>query len=278
MTVSRAVEVEASSRFVIPLSLPTPEKLSLTVGTYHGAALPAAAGGVGPYTYSFTCAGGELPSGMGFAPATRVFAGTPDARFRDSCTYTVTDSSQPAMTVSRAVEIEVSSRFVIPLSLPQDFVLNYPQDAVVSLNMERRARVTFKAATGGVQPYTYELLGCELPDGLRFSPNARTLTGTPLEAYRGPDCTYQVTDSALPPAVESRDFKLIVDPLDLGTWRFRTRSVPQSDHPLTRQTGVPAALHYATSRIGWKRLCEIRTAGHRPRSFGVQRALSRTLL
>ena len=73
------------------LSLPSPTKLSLTVGAYHGAALPAATGGIGPYTYSFTCAGGQLPSGMGFAPETRVFAGTPDARFRDSCTYTATD-------------------------------------------------------------------------------------------------------------------------------------------------------------------------------------------
>ena len=85
--------------------------------------------------------------------------------------------------------------------------------------------MTFKAATGGVQPYTYEILGCELPRGLRFSPDARTLTGTPREAYRGPDCTYQVTDSASPPASVSRDFELIVDPLDLGTWRFRTRTV-----------------------------------------------------
>ena len=74
------------------LSLPRPSKLSLTVGTFHSGALPAASGGVQPYTYSFTCAGGQLPSGMGFAPATRVFAGTPGARFRDSCTYTASAS------------------------------------------------------------------------------------------------------------------------------------------------------------------------------------------
>ena len=223
MTVSRAVEVEVGR--AVTLSLPSTGKLSLTVGTYHGAALPGAAGGIGPYTYSFTCAGGELPSGMGFAPETRVFAGTPDARFRDSCTYTATDSSQPTMTVSRAIEVEVSGRTATPLSIPEDFVLNSPQDALVSLKMGQRAEVTFKAAEGGVQPYTYELLGCELPPGLRFSPNARTLSGSPLEAYRGPDCTYQVTDSALTPASFSRDFALIVDPLDLGTWRFRARTV-----------------------------------------------------
>ena len=43
--------------------------------------LPAATGGIGPYTYSFACAGGQLPSGMGFAPATRMFAGTPERPF-----------------------------------------------------------------------------------------------------------------------------------------------------------------------------------------------------
>ena len=70
---------------------------------------PAATGGVQPYAYSLTCAGGMLPSGMGFAPETRTFAGTPDTPFRDSCTYTVTDSSQPAATISRAVEVEVTA-------------------------------------------------------------------------------------------------------------------------------------------------------------------------
>ena len=90
------------------------------------------------------------------------------------------------------------------------------------------------------EPYTYELLGCELPRGLRFSSDARTLTGTPQEAYRGPDCTYQVTDSALPPAVESRDFELIVDPLDRGTWRFRTRTV---------EPGGPCTLPVPGTRI-----------------------------
>ena len=91
--------------------------------------------------------------------------------------------------------------------------------------MGQRTKLTFAAATGGVEPYTYEIIGCELPSGLRFSLEARTLSGTPLEVYRGPDCTYQVTDSDSPPASVSRDFELIVDPLDRGIWRFRTRTV-----------------------------------------------------
>ena len=234
--------VRPSTPFV-SLSLPLPSKISLTVGTFHSEALPAASGGVAPYTYSFTCAGGALPSGMGFAPATRMFAGTPDARFRDSCTLTVTDSSQLAVTPSRAVEIEVTGGVTPPLTLPEKVVLvSYgdPIDPIdhVSLMVQQRARVRFAEASGGVQPYTYDLQ-CALPRGLGFSSGTRTLSGTPLEAYRGPDCTYRVTDSASPPASVSRGFGLIVDPLGMPTWRFRTRTVAESEHPLDRTIETP---------------------------------------
>ena len=95
--------VGSSATLVLPSAAIPP----LNIGVYHSAALPAASGGAPPYTYSFTCAGGMLPSGMSFAPATRVFAGTPGAAFRDSCTYTATDRSQPAEPVSRAIEVIV---------------------------------------------------------------------------------------------------------------------------------------------------------------------------
>ena len=239
VTASRAVEIEVTGA-TPPLTLPPlPSTVSLTVGTFHSEALPAASGGVKPNTYSFTCAGGALPSGMGFAPATRMFAGTPDARFRDSCTLTVTDSSQPAATASIAVEVEVTGAATQPLTLPEKVVLVDGGDPTdhVSLMVHQRARVTFDEASGGVQPYTYDLQ-CALPRGLGFSSGTRTLSGTPLEVYRGPDCTYRVTDSASPPASVSRGFELIVDPLEMPTWRFRTRTVAESEHPLSRTTGI----------------------------------------
>ena len=237
-TDSIAVEIVVTG-VTPPLTLPPLlSKVSLSVGTFHSEALPAASGGVEPYTYSFTCAGGALPSGMGFAPATRMFAGTPDARFRDSCTLTATDSSQPAATASIAVEVEVTGA-TPPLTLPDDVVLVPGGDPVnrVSLMVQKRDSVTLAEASGGVQPYTYDLQ-CALPRGLSFSSGTRTLSGTPLEAYRGPDCTYRVTDSASPPASVSRGFGLIVDPLEMPTWRFRTRTVARSDHPLNRMTGT----------------------------------------
>ncbi len=206
------------------LTLPLPRLPSLRVGTFDSAALPAATGGVQPYAYSFTCAGGVLPSGMGFAPETRMFAGTPDTPFHDSCTYTVTDSSRPAATVSRAVEVEVAADEPPRLDLTRTFEEEILGDEL-TLKIGRRSETTFQAASGGVEPYTYELVDCTLPAGLEFHSSTRVLSGTPDAEYRGPNCTYRVTDSSSPPASVSRSFVLVVEPLEARALRFRARTV-----------------------------------------------------
>ena len=232
--VSVPVEVEVAGPITGTLMLPRQGKVDLSVGTFHDMAFPAASGGVQPYTYAFECAGGSPPPGMNFAPATRRLAGTPEAPFRDSCTYSVTDGSTIRAMVSRAVEVEVTSAETEPLALPENVVRADGGEQLdrVSLIMGQRARIPFVEASGGVQPYTYELL-CDLPDGVSFSRDTRILSGSPEEVYRGPDCTYRVTDSASPRESVSRSVPLIVDPLDLGEWRFRTRTV---------QPGGPCAL------------------------------------
>ena len=194
-TASQAVEVEVTGQ---TLTLPPPDKIELSVGEFHGDGdpLPAASGGVQPYTYAFTCSGGSLPSGMGFAPETRIFAGTPDAPFRDSCTYTVTDSSQPAETASQAVEVEVTGQ---TLTLPP------PDKIELSVGEFHGDGDPLPAASGGVQPYTYAFTcaGGSLPSGTGFAPETRIFAGTPDAPFRD-SCTYTVTDSSQPAETASQ--------------------------------------------------------------------------
>ena len=244
-TVSRAVEVEVTST-TLEFRDDVPGEVNLRVGTFLDLEFPKASGGIEPYTYSFTCAGGSLPSGMGFAPETRRFAGTPNAPFRDSCTYTVTDSAQPAETVSQAVEVEVTGQ---TLTLPE-FVV---PGNLLRLGVDQRVRITFRSALGGVPPYTYEL-DCPdsppgspdeppdafpppsmLPPGLGFGPETRVLSGTPEEAYGGPDCTYRVTDSA--DVSFSRNVALIIEP-EREKWRFTERTLAPTDVRLDRDDEV----------------------------------------
>ena len=232
------------------LTLGDPDDIDLSVGTFRSVPLGDAKGGIEPYTYSFICAGGQLPSGMSFAPSPPVLAGTPDARFRDSCTYTVTDSAQPTESFSRVVQVEVTGVSAQLLSLPVSVV----PGNVLRLRVGERARITFQQATGGVPPYTYELecpdpapgtfpAPSTLPPGLGFGPQTRVLSGTPEAAYRGPDCTYRATDSDTPPTTVAQSVALIIDS-ERAKWRFTERSLVQRDRPLNRNNDAdPQLVH-----------------------------------
>ena len=244
-TVAYGLRLVVGPHTIPPLMLPASvvpgNEVSLSVGTFRDVPFLPATDGVQPYTYSFTCAGGSLPSGISFAPATRRLAGTPRVRFQDSCTYSVTDSAQPAATVSVAVEVVVAGPVTGTLMLPASVV----PGNVIRLRVGERARVTFRPVTGGVEPYTYGLHcsrrdpdtnpgpiippGTLVPSNLGFGHLTRVLSGTPSAPYSGPDCTYWVTDSADPAATLARSVALIVEP-ERAKWQF-----PASDRSLTQR-------------------------------------------
>ena len=254
-SVSHGLRLEVEPLEASDLALPPPGTMNLSVGIFDSTELPPATGGVRPYAYSFTCAGvslpSGLPSGMSFAPETRRFAGTPNVRFRESCTYSVTDSSVLATTVSQAVEVQVAGPVTGTLML-DEFVV---PGNVLRLRVNERARVAFRKATGGVPPYTHGLHCSQhppaqfpgpttlppdfpttvLPPGLGFDGLTQVLSGTPGSSYGGPDCTYWVTDSATPPATLARSVALIIDQAR-PKWRFNQRSLAQEDIELDRKS------------------------------------------
>ena len=191
-------------------STPETDSLSsLQVRVFHSRALPAVMGGVPPYTYAVTCAGGNLPPGMGFEAATRTFAGTPTAAFRDSCAYTVTDSSQPADTESHSFEVAVAG----PGDL--EFQSTPETDSLSSLQVRVFHSRALPAVMGGVPPYTYTITcaGGNLPPGMGFEAATRTFAGTPTAPFRD-SCAYTATDSSQPAVTESRSFEMVVSPPD----------------------------------------------------------------
>ena len=196
--------------------LPSIDDQTLNIGFFHSVTFPTASSGLPPYTYALTCAGGMLPSGMGFAPETRVFAGTPNALFRDSCTYTVTESAQPAATVSRAIEVIVEPlergrwRFRTRTVEPTDLCFT-PTTTGMPTAIEV---ATLPHAQGGdVGQAVYDLI--DFPSGhyLVFTANTRQLTYTNPSTLPilGTPNTYRYLAGAAGVNAENADDALCLD-------------------------------------------------------------------
>ena len=101
-------------------------------------------------------------------------------------------------------------------------------------------RLPFRIS-GGIPPYESSIDGC--PDWVTLFPDQAILAGTApvLENDRTFFCTYVVTESNpgfRPPRSVSYGLRLGVGPLDREAWRFRTRTLSGSEHPLRREVGV----------------------------------------
>ncbi len=99
---------------VLALSLPAPDAQNLFLGRDASFPLPAASGGNPPYQYSVDAT--TLPNDLMFDQTTRIVSGEPTATGEWEVTYSVEDSSSPAVTVEHMFTITVESPMSIEVT------------------------------------------------------------------------------------------------------------------------------------------------------------------
>ena len=144
--------------------------------------LPAAGGGILPYTYTLTPG---PPAGLSFDASTRTLSGTP-TQLQQATTYTYQVADNAGSSQSLTFTIAVVSADVLVLPPVPDQVYEYGE--VVSY--------AFPNAHGGELPYQYSLVPQALPLGFEYDGSLLELSGTAQEAIAPREYTFRVTDAA----------------------------------------------------------------------------------
>lgn len=161
-----------------PLNLQTDTLADGAVGVSYSQALTV--DGQSPHRWAVTS--GALPAGLTLGSTDGVIRGTPTAAGTFSITVTVADASFPSRTGAQSYTLTIHPELTVGTALPAGRV-------------EQVYSHTF-AVTGGVEPYTLELIG--LPGGLSFDASTGAITGTPVAANDGITLQLTVTDSGTP--------------------------------------------------------------------------------
>lgn len=143
-----------------------------------------------------------LPDGLSFDPATRTISGTPTTVQSATITITVTDGA--GGTATRTVPLEI----VPPNQPPEAGTDPYaPPTATAGVDYETTLPADLFSDPEG-DPLTWAVT--DLPDGLSFDPETRTISGTPPTDGTF-DITVTVTD-AVSGGETARTISLTVDP------------------------------------------------------------------
>ena len=216
------------------LALNTPANQNYTLDTeIDDLPLPVATGGTAPLTYTLTGpSGGALPGGLSFDPGTRTLSGTPSTAATTTLTYTVTDAN-----ASRNATFTVTVNAGLALNPPAN--QNYTRGTAITVQLPE--------VTGGTAPLTYTL--SDLPAGLIFTPDTRTLSGTPNRTGTT-TLTYEVTDANGASTNTTFTVTIYNDPrLDTPANQNYTRGTAITDLQLPEATGGTAPLTYTLSGL-----------------------------
>jgi hypothetical protein len=179
-----------------PASLPiviTPSLPAGIIGSAYSGSL-VANGGTAPYTWSSSA----LPAGLSLG-STGVISGNPTSSGSTSVTFTVSDSSSPALTASLTATLVINSTSltITTATLP---TAQFGSPYTASLQ-----------ASGGTAPYIWSATG--LPAGLTLGSNG-VISGDPT-SNGSASVTFTVSDSSSPVQTRSTTQPLVVSPSSL---------------------------------------------------------------
>lgn len=158
-----------------------------------------ASGGTTPYNFQVSPT--PLPAGLTLNTATGVVSGTPTAVLSATLfTFQVTDSGQPAQTVTAATTITITD---VPLTI-----------TTTALNVGTVGVPYLQALTaiGGTGARTWTVSGGRLPPWANLDSTTGVISGTPTSESSGSLMTFQVTDSGSPQQMATAMLALTVLP------------------------------------------------------------------
>ena len=182
---------------------PTITTATLPAGV-EGAAYSQTIQATGFGTLAYSISAGTLPAGLSLNAGTGAISGTPlGPNTTSNFTVTVTDSSNPKQTGSKALSITINlppAPVISPTTLPNGNV-GSPYSQTLSVN-------------GGLGPYTWSVSVGTLPAGLAFTASNTTakISGTPTTAQSNVAFTIQVTDSSVPPQAGTQSYTVTINP------------------------------------------------------------------
>jgi len=206
-----------------PASLP-----AATVGQAYSYQLTET-GGVAPFTWSIKS--GSLPHGLSLSSTTGVISGTVPATAKVSASSPAL-LGEPAAASSATAPVPVNFQFTVavvdsgtpPLQATQPLAIAAALSpltittASLPNGVAGAAYSQSLAASGGLPPYTWKLVGGALPGGLTLSPGG-VISGTPATA--GPsNFTVQVADSAPSNQTATQSLSITVTGLAITSSNF----------------------------------------------------------
>jgi hypothetical protein len=209
---------------------PTITTATLPAGV-EGAAYSQTIQATGFGTLAYSISAGTLPAGLSLNAGTGAISGTPlGPNTTSNFTVTVTDSSNPKQTGSKALSITINlppAPVISPTTLPNGNV-GSPYSQTLSVN-------------GGLGPYTWSVSVGTLPAGLALTASNTTakIGGTPTTAQTNVTFTIQVTDLSVPQQSGTQSYTVTINPP--APLSITTAALPNGAYNTAYNTTISAA-------------------------------------